>query len=185
MAAVALASAPSQPAAHPSPRETHLYASCQCPAAEGEAQLMPEKAYEKHAWMILFAVGALLFYLALFIIVTAGSADPDLQEVAGMTRDELASISPGFASYLVLGSRTLGVILSGVAFFGMAISLKSYRRGEKWSWYALWYFPVLFGLSAALELGAGGVTEGRAFAVLFGVSLLGLLLPYRKFFPKS
>ena len=145
---------------------------------------MVEKAYEKHAWMILFAVGAFLFYLALLIIVTAGRANPDLQEVAGMTWDELASISPGFASYLVLGARTLGVILSGVAFFGMAVSLKSYRRGERWSWFALWYFPMLFGLSAALEFGAGGVTEGRIFTVLLGVSLLGLLLPIRKFFPR-
>ncbi len=144
-----------------------------------------EKAYEKHAWMIPFTLGAIYVVFGLFIALTSGLGAPDCQAVAHMTCDELSSGNPQIATYLALSNRTFGVVLMGIGFFGMAISLKSYRRGEKWSWYALWYLPVLFGIHAALEFGAGAVSDGQQGVVVLMVSILGLLLPYRKFFPKQ
>ncbi len=140
-----------------------------------------EKAYEKHAWIILFALAALFFVEGLFDILTSGVYDPNWQTVAGTTWDKLSSTYPMIASFIALGDKIFGITLLGFGFFIMAISLKSYRRGERWSWYALSSFPVLLGLSAAVEPSAM-----LPFALVFIMaSLLGLFLPYRKFFPKK
>jgi len=62
--------------------------------------------------------------------------------------------------------------------FGLAIILTGFRWGERWAWYALWYYPIFF----ALHIVAFGtfVIDG----VLALICVLSLLLPYRKFFPK-
>ncbi len=146
-----------------------------------------EKAYEKRAWIIPFALGAALFIEGLVVTLTGASDDPDLPAVAGVTWAQLSSTNPAVASYITLVARGLGTVTLLANFFLMAISLKSYRRGERWSWYALWAYPVLFGLIAATRFGAGaGAVAGLPFiTVVIVVSLLGLLLPYRKFFPKK
>ncbi|HLB68463.1 MAG TPA: hypothetical protein VJN63_08375, partial [Thermoplasmata archaeon] len=68
-----------------------------------------------------------------------------------------------------------------------AICLRSYRRGERWAWYALWVLPLNFviglqGLVLSLRVGAPPLFVPLLFVI---ISLLGLLLPYRKFFPKK
>ncbi len=144
-----------------------------------------EKAYEKHAWIIPFALAASFLIEGLFVALTSGVYDPNLQTVAGTTWDKLSSTYPVIASFIVPGNRIFGVTLLGFGFFMMAISLKSYRRGEKWSWYALCSFSVLLGLGTAFEFSAGAVSQGQSGTIFVMVSLLGLLLPYRKFFPKT
>lgn len=32
----------------------------------------------------------------------------------------------------------------GMAVFGIAITLTGFRRGQRWAWLALWYYPVFF-----------------------------------------
>ena len=145
-----------------------------------------EKAYEKYAWIILFAWGTFNFIGFLFLTLLGASGDPDLQRIAGITWDELSSANPRVASYIDFINRLWGINGLSTVFFVMAISLKSYRRGEKWSWYALWSLPVVLGAHIAFQLsyGASGFTTAFTTVVLI-VFLLGLLLPYRKFFPKK
>ena len=143
-----------------------------------------EKAYEKHAWLLLFAVGIVIFILGLFVAIGGGSADPDFPAIAGMTYDELRSSNPGVADYIDFFRLNLGLFLLGFAVFTMAVAWKSFRKGEKWAWYVLWSLPLIFGLGAATNLSAGGV--GWPLLTALGItSLAGLLLPIRKFFPKS
>ena len=60
----------------------------------------------------------------------------------------------------------------------IAISFNSYRRGEKWAWYASWILVVELSLFIA---------DARFWgdALVLVIVLLGLFLPYRKFFPKK
>jgi len=65
------------------------------------------------------------------------------------------------------------------------LSLTAYRKGERWAWYILWSVPVFFlgFVAIAMSIGASGLLP---FLTLFVVlSLLGLLLPFRRFFPKG
>ena len=120
-----------------------------------------EKVYEKYAWVFLLPGG--FFYLLLGIAFTFSPA------VLGPT--------------VPMEVRFFGVSLIGLTVFGLAITLNSFRKGEKWAWYTVWYYPILFASILAIEYGDPYFAANSS--LFLGLSLIGLFLPYRKFFPKS
>lgn len=160
---------------------------------------MAEKAYEKHAWMIflLLGIASAIVAVTVFNPVTfhtcyacrPGTSDrPFIQSVTGEMWDELAASQPGIANYVVTTLRNGGLSLLGFAIFGIAIALTGFRRGEKWAWCVLWYFPVLLVGQALSNYYAVPYPVETAPVFVVGpfliISLLGLLLPIRKFFPR-
>src|SRR5919202_4152583 len=86
--------------------------------------------------------------------------------------------APGGHSYL----RAIGVASIGMGVFGFLITTIAYRRRERWAWFALWYYPLFW--TAHL---LGGLPPGREHVhqvVFIVLSLVGLLLPVREFFPR-
>ena len=78
--------------------------------------------------------------------------------------------------------RAIGVASIGRGLFGLLITTIAYRRRERWAWFALWYYPVFW--TAHL---AGGLPPGKEHVhqiVFILLSLAGLLLPVREFFPR-
>ncbi len=144
-----------------------------------------EKAYEKHAWIIFFALGIAGLGQVFSLVFTGEPPAPEvLKGMTGMTWSELVSSNPGFANYVSFILREWGYSFFFFDVLFMAVSLKSYRRGEKWAWYAFWILPIYSGLAVAEILRVGAGVFDLALNVAFGIaSLLGLLLPYRKFFP--
>lgn len=150
-----------------------------------------EKAYEKHAWIILFALGIVGLIVGLIGVSTGRPfEEPLVRTMTGMGWDELVASSPRIAAYISLWIR---FAFSAVAFFSILsipIAWKSYRRGERWAWYALWAIPISSIAFTGVIL-SGGVSfwdsSGSIFYTLIALplSLLGLLLPYRKFFPRK
>src|SRR5437762_1193248 len=131
---------------------------------------MPKKAYEKHAWIILFALGIL--YLLAACTHVAGLSLEDLAQ-------ELHAASPAIASFVHFTDREAGIDLAGFAILVMIIAAGSYRKGERWAWYALWIVPIHM-----LALTANSLVAGQTFGVGLSVPFvilasLGLLLPYR------
>jgi hypothetical protein len=79
----------------------------------------------------------------------------------------------------------LGMLKMSWTFFVLAITLTGYRRGEKWAWYTLWLVPAaLVGQGLFNSVFLGDVKEMLQWIPITTVSLVGLLLPYRKFFPR-
>ena len=79
--------------------------------------------------------------------------------------------------------RAIGVASIGMGLFGLLITTIAYRRRERWAWFALWYYPVFW--TAHL---VGGLPPGKDHVhqiVFILLSLAGLLLPVREFFPRS
>lgn len=77
--------------------------------------------------------------------------------------------------------RAIGVALIGMGLFGVLITTIAYRRRERWAWCALWYYPLFW--TAHL---LGGLPPGKEHVhqiVFIVLSLAGLLLPVREFFP--
>jgi hypothetical protein len=79
--------------------------------------------------------------------------------------------------------RAMGVASIGMGLFGLLITTIAYRRRERWAWFALWYYPVFW--TAHL---VGGLPPGKVHVhqvVFIVVSVAGLLLPVREFFPRG
>jgi hypothetical protein len=78
--------------------------------------------------------------------------------------------------------RADGVALVGMGLFGVLIAATAFRRRERWAWFALWYYPPFW---AAHLLGNLPPGKDHIHQIVFIVlSLAGLLLPVRDFFPR-
>jgi len=116
-----------------------------------------DSALFKTGWISLAIIGvAILVFGLITVLMPASSGPPYLQAI--------------------------GVASIGMGLFGLLITTIAYRRRERWAWFALWYYPVFW--TAHL---LGGLPPGKEHVhqVFFIVlSLAGLLLPVREFFPR-
>ena len=112
------------------------------------------KAYEKHAWIILFLIGII--------------ASPGI--VFGLFSEPRDYVLVFFAL--------------GLAVPTILISATSYRKGKKWAWYSLWYVPVVLVISTYQQYASLDLVALVSNILLSAVPVVGLLLPYRKFFPR-
>ena len=145
-----------------------------------------ERAYEKYSWVILLAVGLVFLVFALmYVFLPATVAEMDYEFYTDMSWGELETSRPAVADFLIALERAdAGYHVLGVAVFVTAISLTSYRRGERWAWYAMWYVPIRFLLLVVEYIPRPEAPGMILYPTILIVSLLGLLLPYRKFFPR-
>ena len=145
-----------------------------------------ERVYEKYAWVVWLALGLLWLAVGLTQVFNPdGLLENEAQYVAGMSLNELEASSPEANELVRFLYGAIGMLKTSWSFLVLAITLTGYRRGEKWAWYTLWLVPALLvgsGLFNAVFLGA--VNEMLEWLPITTVSLVGLLLPYRKFFPK-
>jgi hypothetical protein len=80
---------------------------------------------------------------------------------------------------------SLGNLKISWSLFLIAITLTGYRKGEKWAWYTMWLAPAILVCQAILDATfLGDVNQVLKWIPITFLSLVGLLLPYRKFFPK-
>lgn len=79
--------------------------------------------------------------------------------------------------------RADGLASIGLGLFGGLIVVIPYRRAERWTWWALWFYPLFW--LAHLIWGLPPGTDHVHQVVFIALSLLGLLLPVRRFFPKG
>ncbi len=143
-----------------------------------------EKAYQKHAWILLFGVGILL---ALNILALAAFvAGPEQFEVdTGVAWDEFSGAYPSVATAYKLEQRLAYMGFVSVALFALVITFVGFRQGHRWAWYAMWLLPATLALTAVLLALSDQPGIGAFYGVFVVVTVIGLLLPIRKFFPKS
>jgi hypothetical protein len=100
----------------------------------------------------------------------------------------LATLVFGLAVIFVRSSdeqylRAIGAASIGMGLFGAMIIVTAFRRRERWAFFALWYYPIFWiaHLVASLPPGKDHIHQ----VVFIVLSLLGLLLSLREFFPKG
>jgi hypothetical protein len=99
-------------------------------------------------WICLLIVGAGILVFGLVTVLAPGTSDPAL-----MRADGLASI--------------------GLGLFGVLMAAIPFRRGERWAWYAFWFYPVFWAVHLIWRLPPG---KDHIHQVVFIVlSLIGLL----------
>jgi hypothetical protein len=145
-----------------------------------------ERVYEKYAWVLFLALGLLWVVTGLTqVLLPEGLIEMDAQLVADISWSELKASSPVATELVRFLYGQMGLLKTSWSFFVLAITLTGYRRGEKWAWYTLWSVPALLVSTALFNVSfVGNVFQTLEWIPVMTASLLGLLLPYRKFFPR-
>src|SRR3954452_17569004 len=108
-------------------------------------------------WICLLVVGVGILVFGLVAVVAPGPGDRPL-----LRADGLAS--------------------AGLGLFGVLIAAIPFRRGERWAWYAFWFYPVFWTVHLAGRLPPG---KDHVHQIVFIVlSLTGLLITVGWFFPR-
>jgi hypothetical protein len=141
-----------------------------------------EKWYVKYAWIIFFVVGLLNVIAAPINLLGNPPNPPSPEAMTGLTLAEVDAQIPGMLGYISSISVQLGnfLLLTGVLIMGIAAI--PFKKGERWEWYVFWILPVFILIQLANSRGGFLWQADAAFLV---VILAGLLLSYRKFFPKE
>lgn len=142
--------------------------------------------------MILFVVSVIFALFGLGDIIAATAVDPAIvQGLTGLTPEELGAVSPQALHLANYMTRAGGVAFLIVGLLAAAIAWTGFRRGERWAWYALLTLPLLNVLIFVLmythvDFSAGVLPPPLLSAPVFlAITLVGLLLPIRRFFPKE
>jgi hypothetical protein len=117
----------------------------------------PETLRFRLSWIALLVTGLATLVFGLAVIVVRNSDQPYLQAIGA------ASI--------------------GMGLFGAMITVTAFRRRERWAFFSLWYYPIFW--TAHLVGGLPPGTDHVHQVVFIALSLLGLLLPLRDFFPRG
>jgi len=145
-----------------------------------------ERVYEKYAWVLFLALGLLWVVVGLTqVFFPDGLIENDAQLVTDMSWSELQASSPVATDLVRFLYGGMGLLKTSWSLLVIAITLTGYRRGEKWAWYTLWLVPVLLVSSALFNVSfVGDIFQTLEWIPVMTATLLGLLLPYRKFFPR-
>lgn len=147
-----------------------------------------EKAYEKYAWVFLFAGVMLeLLFGFLLIVLGIGATIGLVVEITGLTWGEVVADAPFVVGLVQILSGSWGIETIFRSVFAIGLIAIPFRRCERWAWYLLWVLPVQQGAYIAFRLLSLGLFSDvvyidTGYAIVY---LLGLLLPYRKFFPRE
>jgi hypothetical protein len=75
--------------------------------------------------------------------------------------------------------RADGLASVGLGLFGSLIAIIPFRRGERWAWWALWFYPAFWTVHLVGGLPPSG--DHLHQVVFLALSLAGLLLPVRPY----
>lgn len=133
-----------------------------------------KEALAQRSWVLLFLVGLSISYYSydnMVVIPALDPADPDRGWVWLTTDKEVID-------YIKFWFRTFGFWVLAVAVFVIVISITGFRQGQRWAWYSLLYLPVHIGIHMVIWPWTIPI-----LSVLMMMTLIGLLLPVRTFFP--
>ncbi len=145
------------------------------------------RVYEKYAWLILLALGLLWLVVGIVAVFQPeGIFEADAQSVTDVPWSELKASSPAVSNFVIFVYGQMGLLKISWSFFVIVITLTGYRRGERWAWYIMLLVPVLLVSDAFFSVFyIGDINQVLQFVPITAITMLGLLLPYRIFFPKK
>ena len=140
-----------------------------------------ENGFERYAWIIFFGYGLLAVIGSPINLLGTPPNPPSPQGMTGLSLSEMAARVPGILDYINSISTQLGNFILGLGVLIMGVAYVPYRRREQWAWYIFWIVPI--NLIIQLINSRGGFLWQLDAAFLV-ITVAGLLLPYRTFFPK-
>jgi hypothetical protein len=149
---------------------------------------MKEKFFVKYAWVVFLVIGTMVIVGALPHILGINTDPALVQSISGQTVDELRVLNPTFFNLYNFYFRGGGLSDLGFAFFLIIVAVTAFRHRQKWAWWAFWFVPAYFLAWIALSSDLPSVSFYSLIPplIIFVVlSILGLLLSFRYFFPNK
>jgi len=148
---------------------------------------MHESSSVKNASLVMTVMGVFTLVISLlWIFLTDVGFISDFEAFMGQTWQEYVISNPRHAEIYLITKRLIGVEMFPISILILLITQKSYRRAEKWSWFALLITgAVLWGslIGYRLSIGYFGfdtpLRASSSMTPIVGLILLviGLLLP--------
>jgi hypothetical protein len=145
-----------------------------------------ERPWVKYGWVVYLFLGLLWLWVGLTQVFNPEALlDNEAQHILGTSLSELEASSPEATELTRFIFGSVGNLKTSWSLLVLAITLTGYRRGEKWAWYTMWLAPVALvhqGIWYSVFL--GDFNEMLKYIPIIALNLVGLFLPYRKFFPR-
>ncbi len=138
------------------------------------------------AWVLLFLDGLLLLCSSLFWITRGRFFDPGFYEaLTGGAWSTLSALMPSLDRVATASVRFAGLLGAATSALVIAIATTSFRRLERWAWYAMLVLPAFAVLDFSLSAGYDALTPTSIAwdATLAGLALVSLTIAYGAFFP--
>jgi hypothetical protein len=138
-------------------------------------------------WVLVFGAGMMLAVTAFDWLLGGRFFEETVIAVTGFKWDELAAVGPTTARITSLSVRFAGAAGLCAGVLAMAMAMTSFRRGDRWAWYAAWALPLFAGLEL-IVLAAYGAVSGSSLlwdGTLAALGLLGLAVSYPAFFTSA
>jgi len=133
----------------------------------------------KIGWILLFIMGLFMVYIGVMLaFATQYLCVPNFEAFTAKAWTDLATDYPKAAEMFIMMARLLGAVLLGTAILILFMVWNSYRKGHKWSWYALFFTNILgwgSGLVYHIVIGYAMVTVMMIIGIILFV--IGIALP--------
>jgi hypothetical protein len=140
--------------------------------------------YQRHAWVLLFAMGLFLFLFGIGYIVIGLASVPNAELTLSTgrvsTRPLLLESHPDLVPVFQNAVTEWGIFEASFGALVMILAAVPFRRGERWAWFALWAVPLSFA-GAIANAARVGASLGP-LPIFLVVPLLGLALAAPLFF---
>ncbi len=146
------------------------------PAALSVKARPSPRFYEKYAWVILAVLSVLLIVIGAVSYLPSVLAPDPVMGSACCAGKSLKEVS-WFSEYATERQRISAAVVVSYSILALLVVVNSYRRGEKWAWFAMWTMPLI---SVVQSFYIGFID-----IPLIVLSLLGLFLPIRRFFSRA
>ncbi len=133
-------------------------------------------AIKRYMWILFLLIGIGLLFFAYDNIIVI----PELDPVDPDRGWQWLSSDPEVIEYIKFWFRNFGFWVLAVSIFVIVIAITGYRNGERWAWFSMLYLPVHIGIHAFLW---PWLTPAILVVVL--IAIIGLVVPYRLFFPRQ
>ena len=139
--------------------------------------VLKENSVPRASWFILAVVTLFTTLNGLWVAITPVGSQTEL---SGRTWEQFAAADPELATIYAMDLVLLGMTLTAFSILGMIVTVIPYRHGERWAWFALWLTPLVYG-GIALRMLSDQYDVGYIYVGLFVISLIGILIPIRRF----
>jgi hypothetical protein len=148
---------------------------------------MPKSKLEMGSFFMLFMGIYTLVISILWIFLTEIMFVSDFAYYTGQTYQQYLASDPNFAEMYIITKKLIGIMLLGLAILFIFINQKCYRKGVKWSWFALLITGgMVWGTFIGYKLLIGYIGASMAtFAVGAGLLVVGIGLPVKEIFSKN